>query len=209
MHIYLIAATGLVLLLKIGFKLSIFQPVWPWWMTLKNNRAPHLYYVKHSASFHGHHWIQTGVALRKRSIRVKISNFFVPCDLQMWQMTLKNNEAPVLYYIKLCASFQSHGRIQTGVTARRCSVRIKICDFFLEIWRMTLKNNKAPLLCHCKLCELFHSHQWILTGVTVRKRTVLIKLGVFFVPYDLKIWRMTWKTISTPSMLLQALCIIL
>ena len=34
--------------------------------------------------------------------------FFVPCDLEIWWMTLENNRAPRLYYIKLCASFQIH-----------------------------------------------------------------------------------------------------
>ena len=32
--------------------------------------------------------------------------FFSPCDLEIWWMTLENNRAPLLYYIKLCASFQ-------------------------------------------------------------------------------------------------------
>ena len=31
------------------------------------------------------------------------------CDLEIWWMTLENNRAPLLYYIKFCASFQSHG----------------------------------------------------------------------------------------------------
>ena len=38
-------------------------------------------------------------------------------------MTSKNNRAPLLYCIKLCASFQSHQRIQTGVTVQRRSIR--------------------------------------------------------------------------------------
>ena len=42
-------------------------------------------------------------------------------------MTLKNNRTPFLYYIKLCASFQSHRWIQTGVTVRKRSIRVKIC----------------------------------------------------------------------------------
>ena len=44
--------------------------------------------------------------------------FVVPRDLQIWWMTLKNNRAPLLYHIKLWASIQSHGWIQTGITAR-------------------------------------------------------------------------------------------
>ena len=44
--------------------------------------------------------------------------FFVTRDLEIWWVTLKNNRAPLLYYIKLCAAFQSHWYIQTGVTVR-------------------------------------------------------------------------------------------
>ena len=56
-------------------------------------------------------------------------HFFSPCDLEIWWMTSKNNRAPLLYYIKLCASFQIHQWIQTEVTARKRSIRVKICDF--------------------------------------------------------------------------------
>ena len=100
--------------------------------------------------------------------------FFVPCDLEIWQMTLKNNRAPLLCCFKLCASFRSHWWIQTGVTIRKHPIWVKIDDFFkpcdLEIWRMTLKNNRAPLLSNIKLCASFYHHIWIKTGVTVRKR---------------------------------------
>ena len=51
-------------------------------------------------------------------------------------MTSKNNKAPLLYYIKLCASFQIHWWIQTGVTVRKCSIRVKIGEF---LSRVTLK----------------------------------------------------------------------
>ena len=179
-----------------------------WWMTWKINRAFLLYYIKLCASFQIHQWIQTGVTVRKRSIRVEIeylsrvtlkfdgwpwktighlsyttsslvhhvksigevklelqsgnvqigSNcwFFVPHDLEIWWITLKHNRAPLLYYIKLCTSLQSHGWIQTGVTVRKQSIRVKIGNFFvlceLQIWRMTLKINRAPLLWCFKHC---------------------------------------------------------
>ena len=45
--------------------------------------------------------------------------FLVPCDLEIWQMTLKNIMAPLLCYFKLCASFHSHWFIQSGVTVRK------------------------------------------------------------------------------------------
>ena len=62
--------------------------------------------------------------------------FFVPCDLEIWRMTLKNNRVPLLIYFKLCASFHSHQWIQTGVTVRKRPISFKIYNFFS---RVTLK----------------------------------------------------------------------
>ena len=45
--------------------------------------------------------------------------FFRPCDLEIRWMTLENNRAPLLCYVKLCAAFRSHCWIQTGVTIRK------------------------------------------------------------------------------------------
>ena len=41
-----------------------------------------------------------------------------PCDLEIWCMTSKNNRTPLLYYIKLCVSFQIHRWIQTEGNAQ-------------------------------------------------------------------------------------------
>ena len=54
--------------------------------------------------------------------------FFRPCDREIWWMTSKNNRALLLYYIKLCASFQIHWWIQTGFTVQKCSIRVEIGD---------------------------------------------------------------------------------
>ena len=74
----LIAATGLVILLKPDLNRRFFSPcdLDIWWMTPKNNRAPLLCYFKLFASFRSHWWIQTGVTVRKRLIWVKIDAFF-------------------------------------------------------------------------------------------------------------------------------------
>ena len=48
----------------------------------KNNRAPLLWCFKLCASFHSHWWIQTKVTVRKRSIRVKISDLLSPVTLK-------------------------------------------------------------------------------------------------------------------------------
>ena len=45
--------------------------------------------------------------------------FFQPCDLKLWWMTSQNYRAPLLHYINLCASSQTHRWIQTGVTVRK------------------------------------------------------------------------------------------
>ena len=100
-----------------------------WQMTLKNNGAPVQCYFKLSASFQSHQWIQTKVTVRTRSIRVKIGDFFVTCDLQIWQMTLKNKKAPLLCCFKLSESFHSHQCVQTKVTVRKRSIEVKIGDF--------------------------------------------------------------------------------
>ena len=55
--------------------------------------------------------------------------FFSPCGLEILWMTLENNRAPLLYYIKLCASFQIHQWFETEVTVRKHSIRVKIGDF--------------------------------------------------------------------------------
>ena len=87
-----------------------------------------------------HRSIQTWVTVRKRQIRVKISDF-VPCDLEIWRMTLKNNRAPLLCYFKLWASFHSHRSIQSGVTVRKLPIWVKIGDF---LSRVTLKLDGWP-----------------------------------------------------------------
>ena len=101
-------------------------------MTLKNNRAPLLYYFKLCASFRSHWWIQTGVRVRKRPIWVK-STFLVPWDLEIWQMTLKNNRAPLLCYFKVCSSFRNHWWIETGVTVRKRPIWVKFGDCFTSV----------------------------------------------------------------------------
>ena len=158
---------------QFGSKSAFFVPcgLEIWWMTLKNNRALFLYYVKHFASVQSHRGIQIGVTVWKRSIQVKIGDFFVPCEI--WRMTLKYIKAPLLCYFNLCASFYSHQWIQTGVTVQKHPTWFKISNFSvpydLEIWQMTLKNNRTHLLCYFKHCASFHIHIWIQTGVTVCK----------------------------------------
>ena len=107
----LIAATGLVILLKLDSNRRFFRPcdLELWLMTSKYNRAPFIYY-----------WHQALCIISKPSVNSILSyspktldsgqnrRFFVWWDLEIWWLTLKNNKAPLLCCFKLCASFQSH-----------------------------------------------------------------------------------------------------
>ena len=65
----------------------------------------------------------------------QIWRFLEPCDLEIWQMTLKNNRAPLLSNIKLYASFHHHMRIQTGVTVRkRLSWVVTSVTLTFDLW---------------------------------------------------------------------------
>ena len=122
-------------------------------------------------------------------------------------MTLKKNRIPLLYYIKLCASFQSHLWILTGVTVRKCSIRVKIGDLLSHV---TLKFDGWPwtighLLYYVKLSASFQSHHWIPTGVTVRKHSIPAEIFFFSSPVTTKFDGRPWKTIghlfyTTPSL---------
>ena len=137
---------------------------WICLVAAKNNRVPLLWYFKLCKSFQSHWWIQTGVTVRKRSIRLKISDFFVSCDFEIWRMTLRNNRTPILCYFKIWASFHSHLWIQTVVTVRKIPIWVKIDDFFSPV---TLKfdgwpwKNRTHLLCYFKLYASFHSYLWV------------------------------------------------
>ena len=58
---------------------------------------------------------------------------FVPCDLEIWWMTLENNRASLLCCFKLCATFHSQRQIQTGVTVRKRPIWVKFDDFFSRV----------------------------------------------------------------------------
>ena len=67
--------------------------------------------------------------------------FFRQCDREIWWMTSKNNRALLLYYVKLCASFQIHWWIQTGFTVQKHSIRVEIGDMLSHV---TLKFDGWP-----------------------------------------------------------------
>ena len=89
--------------------------------------------------------------------------FFVPGDFENLHMTLKNNRAPLLYYVKLYASFQIHWWSQTWVTAWKRSSRVKLAIF---LSRVTLKIDAWPwkIIGHLSYAVSTFVHHFIANG---------------------------------------------
>ena len=90
---------------------------WPW------QTIGHLFYA--TSSF-GNHFKAIGeFKLEWQSRNAQFhskSAIFVPCDLEISRMTLKNNRAPLLCYFNIWASFHSHLWIRTRVTFRKIPI---------------------------------------------------------------------------------------
>ena len=166
--------------------------------------------MKLCALFQSHHRIQTRVTVRKRSIHVKIGDFCVPCDLEIWQMTLKNNRAPLLCYFNLCPSFYSHQSFETGIKSLETPISGQNLWFFvpcdLEMWSMTLKKNRAPLLCYFKFWPRFIAIGQFKLELESGNTKFGSKLAIFFVPCDLQILQMTLKNNTDPLLCYTKLC---
>ena len=164
----LITANGPVIVLKLDLNLRFFglcKLEIPW-MISKNNRAPLLYYTVYSklyASFQSHQWIETGVNSPEALDSGQNRWFFVPCDLEIWWMTLNNNRAPLLTYFKLCASFRSHWWNQTGVTVRKHPIWVNIGNFLSPV---TFKCDRWPwkTIGHLFYATLSYVHHFVAIG---------------------------------------------
>ena len=134
--------------------------------------------------------------------------FFVLSDLEIWQMTLKNNRAPFLYNFKLFASFHSHLSIQNGVTIRKCQLWVKIGDF---LSRVTLKFDGWPWKTIGHLFDATSSFVHIFIAISQFKMELQSgnakfgsKSAIFLSRVTLKFDGWLWKTIghlfyATPS----------
>ena len=162
---------------QIGSNLKIFCLLWPWkfyrwpWKTIG-----HLSYATSSSV---HHFIiisefklelrSGGIWKLRPAYSPEMPNLgqnrwcFVPCDLKIWRMTLKNNRAPLLCYFKLYASFPSHRWIQAGVTVRKRPIWVKIDDFFS---RATLQFDGWPCktIGHLLYATLSFVHHFVAIG---------------------------------------------
>ena len=67
-----------------------------------------------------------------------------------WNLTEEKNTAPLLYYAKLCASFETHWWIQNGITVPKRTIQVKI---YIWLSRVTFKLDRWPW----KSIHLFHA----------------------------------------------------
>ena len=134
--------------------------------------------------------------------------FFSLCDLEIWWMTSKNNRSPLLYYIKRCASFQIHRRIQTRVRVWKCLILVKIGN---SLSRVTLKLDGWSWKTIGCLFYATLSFVHYFKGISEFKLKLVQKRSIsqnwrFFVPCDLEIWRMTLKINRAPLLCYFKLC---
>ena len=116
-------------------------------------------------------------------------------------MTFKNNGAPFLCHFKLCASFRSHWWIQTGVTAPKRLIWVKIDDFLSSV---TLKFDGWPSKTTGHL--FYDTSSFVYHFVAIGEFKLELQSGnaqsgsnsTFLEPCDLEIWRMTLKNNRAP-----------
>ena len=127
----LIAATGLVILLKLDENRRFFSPrdLEIWWMTSKYYRAPLLHDIKRCASSETLWWIQTWVTVWKCSIRVKFGDFLSRATLKFdgWPWKIIGH----LFYV--ASSFVHHF--------------IAIGEFKLKLQSGNAKLSKSVIYC--------------------------------------------------------------
>ena len=109
---------------------------WPW------KTIGHLFYTTSSFVHHCKSFGELKLKLQSGNAQFG-SKSAIFCHVWPWNLmnALENNRAPLLYYIKLCASFQIHRRIQIGVTVQKRSIWVKIINF---VSRVTLKFDGWP-----------------------------------------------------------------
>ena len=124
--------------------------------------------------------------------------FFSWCDLEIWWMTSTNYRAPLLHYIKFCASSQTPQWIQTGVIVQKHSIG----EFKLELQSGNAQfRSKLPIFCPVWPWNLMDDlEQGKSEGFEscnrpiVRKRPIWVKIGDVLYRVTLKFDGWPWKT---------------
>ena len=138
----LIAATGLVILLKFDPKHQFFS-LWDleiWLMTSKNDRAHPLYYIKLCSSFQIHRWIQTEVPVWKPSLRDKIGDFLSCVNLKFDGRPWKTIGHLFCTISSFMHHFKAMGEFKLKLQSRSAQFRPKSATLF-PVWPRNLMDD--------------------------------------------------------------------
>ena len=105
----------------------------------------------------------------------QIRQFLQPCDLEIWRMTLKNNRAPLLSNIKLCA-LSSYENSNWSYGAETAKLGFDLCELDLWPWPFAW----ISLLSLVKMMMRWneHSEKGMIDGQTepfIRWRTTVVR----------------------------------
>ena len=106
---------------QVGSKSAIFRPVWPWNLTydLDTQKGTSSMLLQ-ALCIISYPSVNSNLSYSPETLNSGQNRaFFVPCDLEIWQMTLKTNREPLLSNMKLNASFHHHMWNQPRVTVRK------------------------------------------------------------------------------------------
>ena len=165
-------------------------------MTLENNRAPLLYYVKFCASFQSHGWIkQTGVTETLNSGQ-NLWFILVLCDLEIWQMTLKTIEHLLYITLSFFHHFKAIREFKPELQSGNAQFGSKSTIFCPE-WPSNLMDDLEKKLGHLLCQALCFISQPSLNSNLSSSLEMLnwVKIGNFLSHVTLKFNRWPWKTI--------------
>ena len=165
---------------------------WPW------KTIGYLFYATSSSV---HHFKAIGkIKLKLQSGNAQFMSklaIFVPCDLEIWRMTLKSNRAPLLCCFKLCASFHCHQWTLAGATVLKHPIWVKIDNFFCHVtWkfdRLPLKTIGHLFYTYLRLVRHFLAIGEFKLEFRVRKRPIWVKIDNFLSRVTLKFDQWPWK----------------
>ena len=101
---------------------------WPW-----KTKGP-LFYTKSSFVHLSKAWVNSNLSYGPETLNLGQNGWSFSCVILKFDgWPWKNKIVPLPCCIKLCASFHSHQLIQTGVTARKRPICVKINDFVLAV----------------------------------------------------------------------------
>ena len=161
---------------------------------MTNNRAPLLYYIKLCASFQIHRWIQTGVTVRKRSIQVKIGNFWSRVTLKLTTGHLFYATSSFVHHFKATSKFKVKSQSRKTWFGSKSAI-------FCPMWPWNLTDDLEKTIGHpFYVASSFVHHFRAISEIHLVLQSGKAQFGskstIFFSHVALKFDRWPWKTIG-------------